>query len=93
MANPIVNMAYPSARRRTHATAAKPKPIKAARGGTKTVRTNAQAAPTRRHGIPERNPSAIVGLKGGLAGVALDTLSPYYPANRNGVGLPALPTD
>ena len=88
----MANMAYPSARRRTHATAAKPRPIKAARGGIKTVRPNAQAAPPSSHGSPERNPSAIVGLKGGLAGVALDTLSEYRPPDRDSAGLPALPT-
>ena len=60
---------------------------------TKTVRTNAQAAPTRSHGIPERNPSAIVGLTRGLAGVALDTRSEYRPPDRSRAGLPALPTD
>ena len=68
MAKPKANMPNPSARRRTSATPNNPKPIATARGGTKTVRTNAQAAPTRSHGSPKRNPSARIGLKGGLPG-------------------------
>ena len=91
VAKPKANMPNPSARRRTSAAPTKPKPIATARGGTKTVRTNAQAAPTRSHGSPERNPSAIIRLKGGLADVALDTRSEYPPPDRNSAGLPALP--